>query len=121
MHLQSIAVIPQSLRTLNVPHHIQELVRAPRRRFFRQLLNRRLLRWAGHVTRMPTDLPADDLGCTLNKELKSYDLPTGFGQWSALAADRRVWQQWISVQPPCSRPATTLIHDKWRKLFGGLT
>jgi hypothetical protein len=23
--------------------------------------------------------------------------------------------------PPCPRPATTLIHDKWRELFDGPT
>ena len=30
---------------------------------------------------------------TPNKALKSYDLPTDFGQWSALVEVRRVWQQ----------------------------
>ncbi len=92
------------------PHYIQELVRVPRRRFFDSCYNRRLLRWAGHVARMPMDRTlrkfltcwvehAQPVGCphmtwglTLNKSLKSYDLPTIFGQWSTLAADRRRWQ-----------------------------
>ncbi len=59
---------------------------------------RRLLRWAGHVARMPMDrMPrelltgwvehARPIGCpkmtrgrTLNKALNSYNLPTIFGQ-----------------------------------------
>ena len=106
---------------------------------FDSYYNRRLLRWAGHVARMPMDrMPrklltgwvehARPVGCpkmtwgrTLNKALKSYDIPTDFGQWSILAADRRVWQQRIGIRPSCPRPATTLIHDKWRELFGGPT
>ena len=148
--LQSIALLPQSLRTLNVPnhdgphdetpHHIQVLVRAPRHRLFRQLLQPPfLLRWAGHVAhllmdRMPCKLltgwveHARPVGClqmtwgrTLNKALKSYDLPTNSGQWSTLAADRRVWQQRIGFRAPFWRPATTSIHDKWRELFDGPT
>ena len=119
------------------PHHIQELVRAPRRRFFRQCYNRRLLRWAGHVASMPMgQMPcklltgriehARPVGCpqmtwgrTLNKTLKSYDLPSKFGQWSTLAVDRRAWQQRISVRAPCPRPGTTSINDKQRELFDG--
>ena len=58
-------------------------------------------------------------GRTLNKAFKSYDIPTDFGQWGILAADRRVWQQQIGIRPPCPHPATTLIHDKWRELFDG--
>jgi hypothetical protein len=119
------------------PHHIQKLVRAPRRRFFDSYYNRRLLRRAGHVARMPMDwMPrkllagwvehAQPVGCpqttwgrTLNKTLKSYDLPANFEQWSTLAADRRGWQQRIDIRAPCPRPATTLIHDKRRELFDG--
>jgi hypothetical protein len=102
---------------------------------FDSYYNRRLLRWAEHVARMPMDrMPrkfltgwvehARPVGCpkmtwgrTLNKEHKSYDIPTDFGQWSILSADRRVLQQRIGIRPPCPRPATTLIHDKWRELF----
>ena len=59
---------------------------------FDSYYNSRLLRWAGHVERMPMDrVPGWDeharpVGCpqmawgrTLNKALKSYDLPTNFG------------------------------------------
>ena len=60
-------------------------------------------------------------GRTLNKSLKSYGLPTDFGQWSILAADRKVWQQRIGIWASCPCPATTLIHDKWRELFDGHT
>jgi hypothetical protein len=91
---------------------------------FDSYYNRRLLRWAGHVARMPKDrmprklltgwvehdrpvgCPQMTWGRTLNKSLKSYDLPTNFGQWSTLAADRRVWQQRIGFRAPCPRPAT---------------
>ncbi len=58
-------------------------------------------------------------GRTLNKALKSYDLPTDLGQWSALTADRRAWQQRIGVRTPYPRSATTLIQDKWRERFDG--
>ncbi len=58
---------------------------------------------------------------TLNKALKSYDIPTDFGQWGILTADLRVWQQRIGIRAPCPRPATTLIHGKWRELFDGPT
>jgi hypothetical protein len=106
---------------------------------FDSYYNRRLLRWAGHVARMPMNwMPrklltgwvehARPVGClkmtwgrTLNKALKSYDIPTDFGQWSILAADRRVWQQRIGIRAPCPRPAATLIHGKWRELFNGPT
>jgi hypothetical protein len=106
---------------------------------FDSYYNCHLLRWAGHVARMPMDRTprklltgcvehARPVGCpkmtwgrTLNKALKSYDLPTNFGQWSILAVDRRVGQQRIGIQAPFPRPATTLIHDKWRKLFVGPT
>ena len=104
---------------------------------FGSYYNRRLLRWAGHVACMPLNrMPrklltgwfehARPVGCpqmtwgrTLKKALKSNDLPTDFWQWSALAADRMVWQQRIGVCPPCLRPATTLMHNKWRELFDG--
>ena len=69
----------------------------------------------------PVGCPQITWGGTLNKALKSYDLPTNCGQWSALAVDRRVRQQRIRIRAPCPRPATTLIHDKWRELFDGPT
>jgi hypothetical protein len=36
-------------------------------------------------------------GRTPSKALKSYDPPTDFGQLSALAADRKLWQQRVGV------------------------
>ncbi len=106
---------------------------------FGSYYNRRLQCWARHVARMPMDrmphklligwveharpvgYPKMTWGRTLNKALKSYDLLTKFGQWSTLAADRRVWQQWIGIRASCPRPATILIHDEWRELFDGPT
>ncbi len=75
--------------------------------------------WVEHAR--PIGCPQMTWGRTLNKTLKNYDLQTNFGQWSTLAADRRVWQQRIGVRAPCPRPATTLIHGKWRELFDGPT
>jgi hypothetical protein len=148
MYLQSIALLPQSLRTRNramcrftmahtTKHRItsKSLLERLGVSSFDSYYNRRLLRYAGHVARMPMDRMARKLltgwveharlvGCpqltwgrTLNKALKSYCLATNFGQWSTLAADLRAWQQRIGVRPPFPRPATTLIHDKWRELF----
>ncbi len=73
---------------------------------FETYCNHRLLRWTGHVARVFMDrvprklltglveharrvgCPQMHMGRTLNKALKSYGLPTDFGQWSAFAADR---------------------------------
>ncbi len=91
-------------------------------------------KWMGPMDRMPRKIligwvenarpsgcPKMTWGRMLNKALKSYDIPTDFGQWSILAADRKVWQQRIGIRAPCPRPATSLIHDKWRELFDGPT
>ncbi len=77
---------------------------------FDSYYNRRLLRWAVHVARMPMDrMPRKFLtgwvqharpvccqqmawGRTLKTALKNYDLLTDFGQWSDLAAHCRVCQ-----------------------------
>ncbi len=75
--------------------------------------------WVEHARSV--GCPQMTWGRTLNKKLKSYDLPTNFGQWSTLAADSRIWQQRIGIRAPCPRPATTLIHDNLRKLFDGPT
>jgi len=73
--------------------------------------HRRLLRWAGHVARMPLNrLPRllltgwvanpRPLGCpqmnwgrTLKKALRSKDLPTDFVAWRLIANDRARWRQ----------------------------
>ena len=72
--------------------------------------HRRLLRWAGHVSRMPlTRAPrklltgwvehSRPIGCpqmtwgrALKKVLKSVKLPTDFVQWRTAAADRDQWR-----------------------------
>ena len=72
--------------------------------------HRRLLRWAGHVSRMPmTRAPRQlltgwvdhkrPIGCpqmtwgrTLKKALVQNNLPADFKAWSSLAADRRQWR-----------------------------
>ena len=86
--------------------------------------HRRLLRWAGHVSRMPmTRAPRQlltgwvdhkrPIGCpqmtwgrTLKKALVQNNLPADFKAWSSLAADRRHWRtvcgmkQHTSTEPP---------------------
>jgi hypothetical protein len=73
--------------------------------------NTRLLRWAGHLARMPMHrLPRRLLtgwvnnprpiggvkmtfGRTLNKALKAAKLPTDFAKWHAIAQDRPKWRE----------------------------
>jgi hypothetical protein len=73
--------------------------------------------WVEHAR--PVGCPQMTWDRTLNKALNSYDLSIDFERWSALAADRRVRQQWIGARAPCPRPSSTLIHDKRRELFDG--
>ena len=71
---------------------------------------RRILRWAGHVARMPMErsvrklltgwvantrplgCPSMTWGRTLKKSLQKNDLPTDFVKWRALAMDRDQWR-----------------------------
>jgi hypothetical protein len=94
---------------------------------FDNYYSHRLLRWAGHAARMPMDrMPrmrvtgwgehARPVGCpqmtwgrTRNKALQNYDLPTGFGQWSAHAADRRV--PGMAAADRCSGPLPASAND----------
>jgi hypothetical protein len=73
--------------------------------------------WVEHAH--PVSCPQMTWGRTLNTPLKSYDLPKKIAQRKTLAADFRFWQQRIGIRAPCPRPATTLIHGKWRELFDG--
>ena len=73
--------------------------------------NTRMLRWAGHLARMPMTrmprrlltswvrnarprgAPQMTFGRTLNKALKSADLPTEFSKWTRKAQDRAMWRK----------------------------
>jgi hypothetical protein len=70
----------------------------------------RILRWAGHVARMPmtraprqlltgwvehsrpNGYPEMTWGRTLNKALKCKGLPVNFKEWRAIAEDRSEWR-----------------------------
>jgi hypothetical protein len=83
-----------------------------------QYYNSRLLRWAGHIARMPmTRLPRMLLtgwvnnkrpvggvnmtfGRTLNKALKSRGIPTNFSQWHKIAQDRHKWRAEAGLNKP---------------------
>lgn len=103
--------------------------------------HRRLLRWAGHVSRMPPNrLPRmlltgwvanpRPLGCpqmtwgrTLKKALRSKDLPTEFVEWCKLAADRDRWRLVCggsSKQPTTSAPSARNRQAIWAELRNGL-
>ena len=82
----------------------------------------RVLRWAGHVARMPMSRAPRQLltgwvehprpiGCsemnfsrTLKKTLKRNHLPTDFAAWSALARDRPRWRLLTHSTPPPGAP-----------------
>jgi len=86
----------------------------------------RILRWAGHVARMPmsrvprklltswvehrrpTGSPQMTWGRTLKKALKRSDIPTDFATWSTLAQDRQKWRAAVHAKdthPPLPTPA----------------
>jgi hypothetical protein len=83
----------------------------------------RILRWAGHVARMPmTRIPRKFLtgwvanprplgrpymtwGHTLKKALKAFDIPTDFEEWTALAKNRNEWKH--RTRPQENDPHTT--------------
>jgi len=86
--------------------------------------NNRILRWAGHVARMPmTRAPRQSLtswveysrpnGCpemtwgrTLKKALQCKGLPVSFKEWRATAADRSEWisRTYSKLMPPSELP-----------------
>lgn len=98
--------------------------------------HRRLLRWVGHVSRMPlTRAPRKlltgwvehprPIGCpqmtwgrTLKKVLKSVKLPTDFVQWRIAAADRDQWRVICGsksrTQKEISNLSRSAIWDKLR-------
>ncbi len=104
---------------------------------FETYYHRRLLRWAGHVSRMPLNrLPRmlltgwvanpRPLGCpqmtwgrTLKKALSSKGLPTDFTAWSQLAADRNAWRH---ICGGAAGQAPTITNDRqaiWAALRNG--
>jgi hypothetical protein len=99
--------------------------------------HRRLLRWAGHVSRMPLNrLPRmlltgwvanpRPLGCpqmtwgrTLKKALSSKSLPTDFAAWRQLAADRCAWRL-VCGGSAGQAPTTTKDRQAiWKELRNG--
>ena len=99
--------------------------------------HRRLLRWAGHVSRMPLDrLPRmlltgwvanpRPLGCpqmtwgrTLKKALSSNGLPTDFAAWQQLAADRCTWRQFCGGSASQTPNVTKDRQAIWAELRNG--
>ncbi len=101
--------------------------------------HRRLLRWAGHISRMPPNrLPRmlltgwvanpRPLGCpqvtwgrTLKKALRSKDRPTEFVEWCKIAANR---DRWRLVCEGSSKQSTTSARNRkaiWTELRNGPT
>jgi hypothetical protein len=88
-----------------------QLCDVPQTLNIQQSFNNRILRWAGHVARMPmTRAPRQLLtgwvahsrpnGCpemtwgrTLKKALKCKGLPANFKEWRAIAEDRSEWRK----------------------------
>jgi hypothetical protein len=99
--------------------------------------HRRLLRWAGHVSRMPLNrLPRmlltgwvanpRPLGCpqmtwgrTLKKALSSNGLPTDFAAWQQLAADRCTWRQFCGGSASQTPNVTKDRQAIWAELRNG--
>ena len=81
--------------------------------------HRRLLRWAGHVSRMPMSraprqlltgwvahkrpigCPQTTWGRTIKKALVRSNLPGDFKAWSSLAADREHWRSVCGTKQHC--------------------
>ena len=104
--------------------------------------HRCLLRWAGHVSRMPmTRAPRQlltgwvdhkrPIGCpqmtwgrTLKKALVQNNLPTDFKAWSSLAADRRQWRTVCGMKQPTSTepppPSTKQLKSQMDRTHHGV-
>jgi hypothetical protein len=100
--------------------------------------NRRLLRWTGHVARMPliraprkiltswVDNPRPlgcphELGPNSEKALQSNDPPTVFVKWREMAADRNQWRAICSSKTPSTTIETPISsrQDIWAKIRYG--
>jgi hypothetical protein len=126
----------RSMCRITMAHTIRCRVcsRDPRARLDIQSLDRyyhhRTLRWAGHVARMPmsrlprklltgfvahsrpTGCPDMTWGRSLKKALKSNDLPTEFGEWTAIAKDRVQWRAAVHAKDtpiPKDTPISTSL------------
>jgi len=102
-----------------------------------QYYHRRLLRWAGHVSRMPmsraprqlltgwvahprpTGSPPMTFGRTLKKALVRCGQSPDFGVWSKVAADRVEWRKLFDQTPLMPRPKPTAYAEQVRDIFYG--
>ena len=100
-----------------------------------QYYHRRLLRWAGHVSRMPmsrvqrqlltgwvahsrpTGSPLMTFGRTLPKVLLQCGQSPDFSVWSKVAADRVEWGELRGQMTPTPRPKPTALDEQVRENF----
>ena len=99
--------------------------------------HRRLLRWAGHIARMPlnraprmfltgwvansrpTGCPQMTWGRTLKKALQRNSLPTDFSKWRELAADRGQWRAICGAKSKEQQLTETSQQSTWTRLRNG--
>ena len=102
-----------------------------------QYYHRRLLRWAGHVSRMPmsraprqlltgwvahprpTGSPLMTFGRTLKKALVRCGQSPDFAVWSQAAADRIKWRETCGQMTPLPRPKPSSYADQVHEVFYG--
>jgi hypothetical protein len=102
-----------------------------------QYYHRRLLRWAGHVSRMPmsraprqlltgwvahprpTGSPLMTWGRTLKKALVRCGQSPDFTVWSKVAADRGEWRKLCGQMTPLPRPKPTAYAEQVHEIFYG--
>ena len=102
-----------------------------------QYYHRRLLRWAGHVSRMPmsraprqlltgwvahprpTGSPLMTFGRTLKKALVRCGQSPDFAVWSQAAADRIKWRETCGQMTPLPRPKPSSYADQVHEIFYG--
>jgi hypothetical protein len=100
-----------------VPEAIQKKSRRPDVMDLDSYYHNRVLRWAGHVARMPMTRASRQLltgwvahsrpnrcpemtwGRTLKKALKCEGLPVNFKEWRAIAGDRSEWRSRTYSKP----------------------
>ena len=120
-----------------MPHPLGQLYRHLGITAAEQHCRRRLLRWAGHVSRMPVDrLPRQLLkgpvanlrpagsplmtwGRTLKKALIKCGQSPSFAVWRQAAADRMSWRHMCSQLAPLPRPKPTSYADQVHEITYG--